>query len=501
MEILRQRSSTAEHRNHNPRTEVQLLPLAQLIERNVLNGISYEMKEKQESLAASESQREIREELMSRMPHRFSRRQVLKQLAAAGAGIALFPKTLSRTERSVRETPSLKESITTPASERTRELEVRPEYERYLEEVIMFIPGAYADPNEGYPYIITYLDFFARLPSYTRVKIIAETRMEERIRRVLEETPISNRYDLLLVSDRDRRRAQYLDIWTQDFGEVVWRDGKFLFLVPMEFPQGRREASYAERTMAIQTRDRKRILIEAFGATSVRETPFYFEGGNMTFDRAGNEMLRVFVGYNDIDKTVAAYEALGRRITPQEIESLISREFGGAEVVVMGVQPQSKYTFHLDQSFLLLAKKTVVINKPAGSADNYTIQQQSFYRAQLEGLGYTLFSIVHTQDDLAAYRSSVTAVPFVDRETNTRKVIFPVFEGETRQSWDLLGKTTEPLQPEDLLGKARRAYNVYERAGYEPLPIRETTSPQGSAIHCLTNVISRDRRTGGDAEA
>jgi hypothetical protein len=227
---------------------------------------------------------------------------------------------------------------------------------------------------------------------------------------------------------------------------------------------------------------RKRTAEYVFGEADVVEADFVFEGGNLAFDRSPGRG-RVLVGYGNVERTIAAYERRGEKLSQRDVVDRMASAFAGAEIVVMGVERQSPLLQHVDQTFVLLADGLAVVSRLGADGSRPERRQLETYRGLLRELGYQLAFIDHQMSDLEKGYASVNAVPFVDRSTGARKVLFPVFPGELRDGAEV--PTREVLR-----GKGARAYDVYRDAGYEPLPVRDVTHRLGGNTHCILNALA-----------
>ncbi|MGE3275225.1 MAG: hypothetical protein AB7O67_08935 [Vicinamibacterales bacterium] len=387
---------------------------------------------------------------------------LLALVLAAGPGAA-------RLVAAARDLPGALEPLALP---------VRPEYERALKRLYLSVPdefGVAATPEQRAIYLTfiqhAYSELIEALPAYTRIDIAVSAAQGAgelaRLKAVAGDRP------LVLHTLDDVKGG--LDMWAQDLGERIVVDGQDRFLVPMAVESGdeyNRELS----------RSRAEVARDVFGDMIV-QADFVFEGGNLAFDRVGNR-LRVFIGYNDVWLTIENYARLGRTLSVDDVTRIVSSDFGGAEVVVVGKEQQSPRLFHLDQAFILLGDGTAVVNRIVDGSSRERTQLEAT-RRQLEGLGYRTLVIDHRQEHVARYQMSTNAVPFVDQQTGEKRIIFPVFPGEVKAG----SVGVEQLGEKDLQGKGLAAYRTYAAAGYQPVPIRDYAHVVGGNTHCITNVL------------
>jgi hypothetical protein len=333
---------------------------------------------------------------------------------------------------------------------------VRPEYERSLEKALVLFPDGSRDTDAtdlSRFLEVAFGELRTVLPSYTKIDVAGR-----------REGPELGGARFHRVEDPDVE----LELWAQDVGEPVFLDGRERFLVAAPMPPSMGGAS----RMSV---DRKRVAQLVFGEAAVVEAPFVFEGGNLAFDEG-----LVLVGRNDVSRTIdASGDARSRRKVLEDVAST----FGGAEIVEMGVEPQSPLLQHLDQVFALLDGRVAVVCRLQGGGLEDEERQLRYYADQLRDLGYRISFLDHGASDLTGYRSSINVVPFFDREAGRKRVLLPIFPGELREEATVVDRKA-------LLGKAARAFDLYRDLGYEPSPLRDVTHPLGGSTHCILNVLS-----------
>lgn len=349
--------------------------------------------------------------------------------------------------------------------------QIVPEYERRLGRALLLVPAAREGQTKRALLLeAAYREILTALPPHTIVEVAVSRKDEAFVRETL-----------LAVGARETTRIHVvspdkLDMWAQDVGEAVMLDGKPHFLVSAT-------SSTSNAYNHALTSVRSTLAREVFGVDGAVQTSFQFEGGNWTFDRTP-EGLRVFVGYNDVEATILQEAERGRDVSQKAVLENISSLLGGAEVVLLGTERQSPYIFHLDQAFVILADTTAVVARIEGKGKSSPeARQLAEIHRQLEAHGYRTLVIPHTLDEIQQYRSSTNVVPFIDPDGHKR-LLFPIFAGE------LSGDSRRrPLTKDDLAGKARVAFEVYEAAGYLPTPVPDFVSGAGGSIHCVINVL------------
>lgn len=351
-------------------------------------------------------------------------------------------------------------SLFTEGKEIGEKREIQPEYRRTMRKVLISMNLKHGNLGTG----ADTTDLIERtLPDYTEIACVVPASQADAIKQWFSKRYEQRSVEWIEVADK------YLsadDFWTQDWGELVTIDGKEGFVVPMVPHKDNGNFNNEERD---QIRNLHEVAKLVFGLDKIREADFCFAGGNLLVDQTPDGTT-VFIGYDDVMKTKEDYRLRGNDISNEEIAARISRQFGGANVRIMGSDKQSAISFHLDQSFLLLEGKVAVVNELTGDAEQKDMQgaaQQRYYKEQLENAGYT----VHTlhQEHFGPYQS-VNALPFVDQRDGQKKIIYPVFGNELAGDYDTPGTL---LTKERLKGKALEAYTLFEQLGYQPLPTRD----------------------------
>ncbi len=413
-----------------------------------------------------------------------TRREVLQGLAAA-AGVAAVPTPARAALKYVAEDPR-------PATEQepTHEVMATPEYERHLEKLLLTVPTTIHGAKDRPVDIIrghlrrVYQDLLRNIPEYTHLEIVVREDMVEHMKSALQELQIQNQATFHILPAETER----LEVWAQDYGEPITVDGEDAFLISMD--------AIPISSIPDDQRAAQRVAVgkQLESSMNVVQAPFAFEGGDMTFDRT-EKGLRVLVGHHTISRTINEYKRRGQQINQERVLELIQAQFPGAEVVFMG---EARYGFdffaHLDQSFILLADNTAVVNQYGDAIQSSSlVQLHEKMKQQLEDLGYRVFTIENDEfDDAWMVRTSVNAIPYIDKNTGEKKILFPVFPNELQEGADGIDEITQ----EHLIGKAARAYETYVQAGYTPIPVRDLATHQArGSVHCSANVLAQVVRT------
>jgi hypothetical protein len=422
-----------------------------------------------------------------RKSNELTRRGFLKFLAGAAISVAGVAGKENNAEAGVgirRES-----ECSTENQETSRTIEVIPEYERNLDKIMIAVrtpdkvKGDKKQSFTGKEFVRIYGGILLALPEYSKIELLVNEKSRHEIADAVFVFDTENGTNILeRVYWRIVPDVVNIDQWTQDYGEAIKINGKEKFLVPMNLDPDKFFSKDVARNI-----ERKRSYHSAFEKDGLEQADFYFDGGNMTFDRTKNG-LRVFIGYNDVYYTIQNYLARGQVITEDDVALKISKQFGGAEVAIMGDKEQKNICYHIDQSFIVLSDQIAVINECIDKPNVPAAKQLSLHKNQLEKLGYTPITIPCRYVELENSYYSTNAIPFSDKKTGERKIIFPVFPEET--AIDLADKTSALISENNLTGKALLAFKAYKQAGYKPIPIRDFAFNDLGNIHCLTNVLA-----------
>jgi agmatine/peptidylarginine deiminase len=358
------------------------------------------------------------------------------------------------------------------------QLQVVPEYDRALERVLISFPDAESlhwnglagepVPSNAEFVHAAFHELLVAMPDYTEISIVFRVRDRAAI---LEWDQLFETHSNLRLHVM-QSAADELDMWSQDFGEFIRINGDDRFLVSA-IPHSSMGASHH------MAEARHRIAASIFGEAKVVTARFVFEGGNLLFDRV-NGRLRVLIGENDIRFSKDSLARQGFSMSERTVAETISKQFGGAEVVVLRGR-QTERLPHIDQAMILLRGGVAVLTTL--DDDSQEARLLEGYREQLESLRYRILELPHSAADIEQFRTSVNAVPFTHRDSGKDMVIFPVFPGEVREDAPTI------LRESDLIGKASATYKAFRAARYHPLPVRDVAHAAGGNIHCITNVI------------
>ena len=375
--------------------------------------------------------------------------------------------------------------------------ELTPKYDRHLERLLLTvqIDPTVKDKKEEFKRI--YGPLLKAIPPYTKLEIVTSKVEPEEVKTWLKDLNVENRV-------RFHPTSHDLDIWSQDYAEALKVSGATAYLLPADLqpnPSGGPASAYDENWnyRSTTTETYHMTMIDALPLKQVNRARFFFEGGNVSFDKGPNG-LRVFIGSNDIWRNIVNFQLKGTPKTVEEIKTIISEDFGGAEVIIMGDPKEKQHNgiFQIDQAFLKLDQQRVVMHKPTdpqNEVERTYVESLLKYKTQLEGLGYQVYEIPATCGELIngtarpgvlEVFASINAIPYVDKKTKEKCIIFPVFAEDLSVTPDGLN----PLNPTELKGKGLAAYNLFLQLGYKPIPVLDNNGEHQGNTHCISNVLA-----------
>ncbi len=413
-----------------------------------------------------------------------SKRRFLRGAGAVAAAAVVSGPT-SKALANLVETPARKfESIPAEA--------LKPEYERQMKEVFLVLTEGAPEPGSDTDEIIK------ALPSYTRIRALIPKGSSAELDQYLVDNSIENEF---LHTEPNLVGQEIMDHWAQDFGSGInLGDGRQTMVTPSSRRWNEKEA---RKSMGTGRNERLRAFTaDPETPLNVIEAPFIFHGGNVFFDRDAQGKPRVLAGFDtliDADdyKKITSAEDLEKTLA--ERKEVVSRFYGGAEVLVMGDMPQTSMAFHIDQSFTILPGMRVVLTgceKPDGydernpvGADPHGLDrlyhQQQVMHKQLQEAGYTVHVLKQDIMDSQYNRFSVNGSMYRDAYTGQLTFIQPVFDGQHNDA-ETRGR---PLTPEDLNGTAKDAYELFTSLGAQVKLARNSALGNGN-VHCMLNQLA-----------
>lgn len=344
-------------------------------------------------------------------------------------------------------------------------------------------------------------------PEYTQIKIITNAKdkalVEEFIVSLEKSEGVELQNRVMIAASASEKNV---DAWMQDWGEWMHTPEGIKFVIPMS-DTWRYQSDTRFKT-------RKETLEQLLLPENVVEAPFFFDGGNLSFDIDEDNNLHVFIGVADVEYTRATYEAnepkKERPYSRDEIVQIIQAWFGNdTEVHVVGIDAQPNPFFHHDQVFTLIRGGEAAFLNPSGFNVDATHHEEV---GDLMGLwGYKMHTVNQTiainekreeHPPHAAYQTwhhashafhsqhgvlstdnpvVVNSIPFVNRTDGEQHVLFPVDE------YDLVVAAQGKLRPtrDDLKPNAQAHFDAYADMGLTPTPVVSWLSPYGGDIHCI----------------
>lgn len=366
--------------------------------------------------------------------------------------------------------------IISERSQQKNNLRLVPEFEKTAEQVLLTIPSQEITPAFTNSLKKTYPQLLENFPSYTQFEIIIDAKTKNEFEKIVPSQELKNRIIYRQISGENLET----EAWAQDYLEPAFQDGSQVFIIPKILPINQKEEFEQNPLTRFETR--RKTIIEAFGEEKTKTAPLFFEGGNFQTARNSSGDPLIFVDYDNILDSLENKKRPSARDL-RKIAKSASEFFGGTEVAIIGNQSRKNNFIHLDQSVLFLWNNVALVNKIAGFPKSSAARQHKTYKKQLEHLGFHVFQIKTTPGDLKNSRSSLNAIAFFDRQENKKKVIYPVFENEAKNS-------SEKLSKENLRGKALQVYETLEKMDILPIPLPEQVLFQNNAgFHCVVNVL------------
>ncbi|MGR3317718.1 MAG: agmatine deiminase family protein [Candidatus Anammoxibacter sp.] len=384
------------------------------------------------------------------------------------------------------------------ATSKNRDYKLVPEYKQTLSNVILSF--SVNDKN---------LDFhnqlLSALPKYTHINLLVPTNISKSIVRELRGKPYSDHTVLLsyetkvfhnprlalydedandfsLISTADLLLPQGTK-WIRDsFKSLTNTKGQSLLYLPIT-QKSFYNAGTDKQTKYIQDN----IYIKQLSkiGLKVEYGPLFFEGGNILIGEI-NEKRIAFVGSNTIRTTTVIHKYLPKKvIDASEIKNTLLKTFGVDDVIFVGfgLNPQPKKMFHLDQAIIFLKDGVVGISHIVGKDPESPIELEiinetklflSQTRALLSSLGFEVYSVDITAQNVLNYEQYVNAIPYTNIKTKQREILMPVFNSnQTANDNQILNKNI----------------SLFESMGYHVIRVPVSSTELKGGIHCLINVV------------
>lgn len=368
-----------------------------------------------------------------------------------------------------------------------------PEHGLTLGKVVMSVSTSSADLSLQHPLL-------SSLPGYTKIFLLLPATSTGRVEKWLKDKPYAGQIILLpfetaLVGDVDvyllfpeREKLVWGTVsgptplpkgstWAQDLFQVVVASTETRVVLPdaykMYFSRETGTSTNLEPDNGFLDSMRKEFH-------DVRRSMLAFSGGNVILDRRGEENI-VLIGNDLIRKTTLTWNGTYRE--PKNDESIVSvlrRTFEADRVVIVGSgDAQPSLLFHLDQAMVLLdegvAGVTRIVGKVEPEYDGEITQARGFLddlRKKLSALSYEVVDIDTTVEHVLARQFFVNAVAYTDKNTRQKTILMPVFGG---------GKEHRDFEEKNK--------NVFEKLGYQVVPVKSQSYRLNGGIHCLLNVL------------
>ncbi|MFC1563032.1 hypothetical protein ACFL4Z_03175 [candidate division KSB1 bacterium] len=233
--------------------------------------------------------------------------------------------------------------------------------------------------------------------------------------------------------------------WPQDMFKTIINKGT------LEFVLSSQPATYLDLT----EKDIREYINHFFNGHRITKAPFYFEGGNIMFDRLNGR------SYVFTDSTYKKHS--------------VKKIFKADKEINL---PFSDVHIHLDEMLLFLGNGRVCVAYLV--ENNLTKQKElkhfsdlefmlSKSRETLTALGYSIVDIPVDYSDVRNGTTLLNCIQFKDH-SKLSNIIVPQFDD-----------TNEEL--------FRQAVDIYRQEVYKVHIIRDVTAPFDGSLHCITNVI------------
>jgi hypothetical protein len=202
--------------------------------------------------------------------------------------------------------------------------------------------------------------------------------------------------------------------------------------------------------------------------------PIFIRGGNLHAAEArGRQVL--FVGQREaIYHAEAFYFATRHRPPPSQFNDVLRAISGVDDADDIITLPNSHHLFHIDQVVMFprpgIAGIIAPVDPEAVPESDLRVIRET--RRLVEAAGFTVIDIPSSAARIAAYRSPVNAVAFLDWKTNRPTLLAPVFPDE------------KLLVEGRLQSLNRLVVEALERTGVDVIPVEDRFSERQGNTHC-----------------
>ncbi|MGR3177492.1 MAG: agmatine deiminase family protein [Candidatus Anammoxibacter sp.] len=384
------------------------------------------------------------------------------------------------------------------AASKNRDYKLVPEYEQTLSDVILSFSAN--DKN---------LDFhnqlLSALPKYTHINLLVPANISKSVVRELRDKSYNNHTRLISYETKifhDPRLALYdedandfslvskTDLslpqgtkWIRDsFKSLTNLKGQSLLYLPIT-QKGFYNVDFGKTHEYV--RDNLYIKQLSKIGLKVKYSPLFFEGGNILIGEINKKQI-AFVGSDTIRTTSIMHKHLpGKVIDASEIKNTLLKTFGVDDVIFVGfgINHQPKKMFHLDQAIIFLKDGVVGVSHitgedPKSSEEQEFVREAKLFLSQtrtlLTSLGFKVYNVDMTVQNVLNYEQYVNAIPYTNIETKQKELLMPVFD---------LHQTAndKQIQNNNIL--------LFESMGYHVIRVHVTSTELKGGIHCLINVV------------
>ena len=232
--------------------------------------------------------------------------------------------------------------------------------------------------------------------------------------------------------------------WSQDLFKVIVNKGTLEFILSSKIP------SYLD-----STEDKIRKYINrAFYGHKITKAPFYFEGGDILFDRINGK------SYVFTDSTYKNYDVKDTFKADIEINL-----------------PFNDYSIHLDEILLFLGSGRVCVadikeNNLTYEEENRFLNLNSMLsktRETLSALGYSIVNIPVDYSDIRNGTTHLNCIQFKDYH-NRSNIIVPRFYNSYHKHF-------------------QQVIDIYKREVFYVHPVIDVLAPFNGSLHCITLLI------------